>query len=246
MSEASSRPPHRHIRPKSIASLFLLIAATLAALPGYGQMSEPLKAAQPRTVTLAAGEETIFVISLKRDEYAEVSWLANDELPLAFSLRTPSGVEMLGEMDGEDVIAFIAREDGDHRLTVKLNPAPNVEPQRITLRYTDKFKLPARTIQQAARKINGYDVRILESPGDDAEAFLLVEKNGKLRAIRRAEGTGAAGFYFADDVTHTYSPEERRSALLIGSRVLGRDARSALHGTRGVGVAVPRHGLAGA
>lgn len=174
---------------------------------------------QNQTFSIRNGEEKRFVVNLKKDDFAEFSWQTNSDSDLKFSLYAPSGRDVFADLYVTDSIPVIVPEDGEYSFVVKLN-APDKSAkvsseQNIAVRFTNVFKMPAGGVVKSARKINGYDLRIVDTSGDNAHSFLLIEKLGKLKAILKGDHFGAAGFNFSDDLANTYTPAEKRSAALF-------------------------------
>ena len=204
-------------RRLTLASLMFALGVTLVAF-AQNQASTALSPNEPITFVLAPAGERTFEIYLKKDDVAEISWLANEELELSFALYDPSGKNIIDEDSAmTDSLPFVAPAEGKYLLTIKMadNSSGADAGQKITLKYSNRLSLPTRTTKNDIRRINGYEVRILESAGDNAQSYLLIEKNGRFKKIYKSDGSLAAGFYFGDDLSHTYSASDRASALLI-------------------------------
>ncbi|RMH35667.1 MAG: hypothetical protein D6687_00205 [Acidobacteria bacterium] len=198
--------------------LCLLSYAFLSLNLAYGQ--DILKPHQPITFLLAPEEERTFVLQLKEDDFAEIFWIADRDLSLSFSLYDPSGQDLLENgfsaiNDVDDSIPFVAQTSGDYKFTIKSNESRDKESQKITLQYTDTLKLPSKISERAFRKINGYDVKILNS-AEEEKSTLLIEKGGRPKLVLK-DVFLLSRFYFSDDVKHAYSAKERRSAMLMKS-----------------------------
>jgi hypothetical protein len=177
---------------------------------------------QPITVVLTPGEEKTFSLHLKKDDVAEISWLPGEQWNVSFALYDPSGRDLI--KDGPDVtdsFPFVVPIDGDYRLAILMKTATDsvkaAAVEKITLRYSNRLDLPTRNTRRDLRRINGYDVKILKSEGENPRSFLLIERNGRLKKVYKGDGSFAAGFSFADDLSNADSPEARRSASLIRS-----------------------------
>ena len=195
----------------SIVSVFA-VASALA----QNQPRTNLHLNQPITFTLAPGERKTFVIQLKKDDVAEVSWQANEELNLSFTLRDPAGKDLAKEgPEISDSIPFVASLDGEYLLTITRKTAQDSVKgsQKITLKYNNRWHVPTGISKSDVRKVNGYDIKILETPGHDGKSYLLIERNGRLKKVFE----GAAQFSFGDDASNIESDGGKRSAALVGS-----------------------------
>lgn len=171
--------------------------------------------------TFSPGEQKEFTLRLKSDDFIDLTWLASDDLNLEFAFFAPSGKDLLEDVIISDSIPLVVPESGDYVLSVKLGEnhqyedKPITGAQRITFQYTDTWKLPPKSVVKSVRKINGYDIKIVESkPAEFTNySFLLIEKIGKLKKILKADST--IGFFFSDDMAHTYSAPEKKSAGLM-------------------------------
>jgi hypothetical protein len=195
----------------SLASVFA-VASALA----QNRTSTTLRPNQPVTFVLAPGGRKAFVIQLKKDDVAEVSWQAKEELNLSFTLYDPSGRDLIKEgPEVTDSIPFVASRDGEYRLTITMktdqySPKGN---QKITLKYTNHWIVTGATSKSVVRNVNGYEIRIFESAGRDGKSYLLIEKDGHLKKVFK----GAAQFSFGDDPSKAESDQERVSANLVRS-----------------------------
>jgi predicted secreted protein len=197
----------------SLVSVFA-VASTLA----QNRTRTSLRPNQPITFVLAPGGEKAFVIQLKKDDVAEVSWQANEELNLSLTLRDPSGKDLIKEgPEITDSIPFVASLDGEYLLTITMKTAQDSPKakgsQKITLQYTNRWQVPTGISKSDVRKVNGYDIKILETPGHDGKSYLLIERNGRLKKVFE----GAAQFSFGDDASNTESDGAKGSATLVGS-----------------------------
>lgn len=157
---------------------------------------------------------------MKQDDFAEISWRANDNVGLRFSVTSSEGKEISsGHSTGNDSMMFVATKDGEYSIRIQFDKSSEAKgSQNISLQYQNTFKLPAGAKQKDIRKINGYDVRIMNTP-EPKDAFgysyVLVEKNGRLKNVLRSAGGGVMGFSFADDVRNAYTPKARRGTTLL-------------------------------
>ncbi len=161
---------------------------------------------------------------MKKGEFADIQWLANEEMPLSVEIYDSIRKNLLEQASVDEYsIWFVAPNDDDFVVVCKYEKAENFsQPQTISLQYKNKFKLPAGTKLSSAKKINGFDVKIMTTPSESQEfssgqnSVVLLEKGGQLQKVIKAFGDGSiAGFYFADDITRTYSKEDKQSVLLL-------------------------------
>jgi hypothetical protein len=204
---------------RSPRTLFLLLVITFTVLTLFseghfasGQSSEMLKLDRPVTTEIAPGGKREFTLPLKEGDFAEVFWLANDELRLSVTVYGPGGTEVpSGPDEPDNSVAFVAQEAGDYKVSLSLGESDGVVgPQQVTLQYRDKTQLPAGTPQIDRRLINGYDVKIRRW---EEQSVLTVEK-GRVKLFMRGGG-GVGGFHFMDDLTQAYDASDKRSAAMI-------------------------------
>ena len=164
-----------------------------------------LQANQLITFSLAPKQEKAFLLQMKKGDFADVQWLAQEGLDLSFQLYDSAkrDKEMLEDFyGGEESIWFVAPRDGDFLVVSKLGDQDqNISgAQRISIQYNNKFKLPVGTKQEDIRRINGYDLKILSTPGTEiAEKggnIVLIEKNGALIKTLNVSGGSSKGFSF--------------------------------------------------
>ncbi len=213
----------RHIQ----RSILLLIYLTVLFASFVGaQEKTNLNLNELKTFSISPEQEKIFVLKMKKGEFADIQWLANEELPLSFEIYDSNRKELFEQSSAaDDSIWFVAPKEDDFLIICKFEKSANfTQAQRISLQYNNKFKLPAGTKLSGTRKINGFDIKIMTTPplsnGQEMvggqNSVVLFEKNGQLQKVMKAFGDGSiAGFYFADDITRAYSKEDKQSVLLI-------------------------------
>jgi hypothetical protein len=197
--------------------LSLVSVIAVASVLAQSQPRTNLRLNQPVTFTLALGARKTFVIQLKKDDVAEVSWQVNEELNLSFTLRDPSGKDLTKEgPEVTDSIPFVATLDGEYLLTITRKNAQDSpkSSQKIALKYTNPWRVPTENTKSDVRKVNGYDVKILKPTGDNASSYLLIERNGRLKKVYKG---GGVGFSFGDDSSDAESDKEKASATLVRS-----------------------------
>jgi hypothetical protein len=152
------------------------------------------------TFSLAQGQEKVFVLQMKKGDFADIQSLAGEGLNLSVEIYDSARKKLLEKsFDDEDSIWFVAQTDGDFVLVSNLNHYTEISgAQRISIQYNNKFKLPVGTKQEAVRRINGYDVRIMRTPGTYAESksVVWIEKNRQLKRILKSSGGDPKGFSF--------------------------------------------------
>lgn len=201
--------------------IFLITGFVILLVSSFASAQDALMAGHSVTVSLAPGESRSYRLTMRQDDYAEVGWKAPEGVYLHFWITDPTGDELAAsDSDFDDSAAFVAPTDGVYTLKMQFDKESQAKgPQNISLRYTNTFKLPAGSKQDAFRKVDGYDVRLLSTPGRGDSygyTFVLVEKNKQLKSILKAAGSEVMKFTFADaDVNYDNSAESRRRRALI-------------------------------
>jgi len=210
---------------KALSLLAVIILFLSTSPPSKAQDKRPVLVPNKLvTFSLEPNEQRIFLLRLKQDEFAEISWLANDDVNLDVEIRDATNriLETRGSID-EDSAVFISPKDGEYKFLVKFEKSPDVSStQRISLEYSDVFRMPSGTKQKDIRRVNGYDVKIMApvSFGGDPKSIVLFEKAGRLKKIWKqfgGESIGPTGYYFSDEVVKTDPVTYQRSASLVGS-----------------------------
>ncbi len=188
----------------------LVLAAAGRAAPR--QSGVALRLGRPITVELEPGGRREFTLPLREDDFAEVFWLANDELGVNVKVFGPSGAEVhSGPDEPDDSLAFVAQESGDYRVRVSLGKSEGVNgPQQVTFQYRDKPQLPSGAPRLERRLVNGYDVKIRSW---EDQSVLTAEKAGRVKLFMRGGVNGVGGFHFMDDTSDVES--DKRSVALI-------------------------------
>lgn len=195
-----------------ILTVWFLFSPCLPVLFGvplaYAQETQTfLKPNQLITFSLAPGQEKLFVLQMKKGDFAEIQSLARQGLNLSFEIYDSARRELFVKSEGGDgSIWFVAPTDGDFMLVSKLAKYQDPEisdAQKITIQYINKFKLPRGTNLKGLRKVNGFDVRIMTTPdpaeGGRGDSILIIEKNGRLQYVMKGQEAGAHGFSFVDN-----------------------------------------------
>lgn len=205
-----------HPCTQTLLMVFAVIVLTIFAegRAAPAQSAGVLRLGRPVTVELEPGASRAFTLPLREGDFAEVFWLANDELSVNVKVLGPDNAEVhSGPDEPDDSLAFVAQESGDYTVSMSLGKAEGiVGPQKVTLQYRDKPQLPTGVPQVARRLVNGYDVKIRSW---EEQSVLTAEKAGRVKLFMRGGGIG--GFHFMDDAAEAYDESDRRSAALIKS-----------------------------
>lgn len=201
--------------------LFAVCSSALLSASAFPQKQpESLPPNDSITFSVAPGDSRSFRLIMKQDGFAEISWRANDNVGLRFSVTDGEGREVSsGQSTGNDSTMFVATKDGEYSIRLHFDKTSEAAgTQNISVQYQNTFKLPAGTKQKDIRKINGYDVRIMNTPQPKdgfGYSYVLVEKNGRLKNVLKSEGGGVMGFSFAEDMRNAYTPKARRGTTLL-------------------------------
>lgn len=202
-----------------IKNSFAIIIAVIffcAAGERLAAQTVTLKPGQEVKFGLKTKEEKMVSLSLKKGDFAEISWRDSLERYPKFTILSPGGKDILAEAASSDTPAFVAQEDGEYRLTLVFEDSDKTEQGEVRLAYTNVFKLPqgAKLVRQ--RKANGYDVKVYNvSTEEDYGSFLLIEKGGKLKEFLKGDSVVGGGFNFADDPNLWDYPAGKKSATLF-------------------------------
>ena len=181
--------------------VFIFIVIILGLAPAAeGQASDKLVVGGNK-FSLEKDGSREFTLPVKKGDYVELNW--GRQFAAGYwaelSVLSPSGKEL---MDAE-TFTMIAPADGMYRVRVTLKGSETSKagvPQSLELAYRDNFVPPADSTVREARKINGYDVKIIvpKNADEGGESILLIEKAGKAQAVVKGESYGSLGFNFAD------------------------------------------------
>ena len=184
----------------------------------FAQDIETLELNREVTFALKTNAEKAFYLNLKKGDLAELFYTDSLNRYPEFSLLAPSGRDLMKEMYIlQDAFPFVAPEDGKYRLNVKFyTDQDSGKEAKITIRYTNEFKLPKSAKLARQRKVGGYDFKVFNvEQEEEYGSFLLIEKNGKIQHLLKGDSVVVGGFNFADDDTLFDYPEGKRSARLI-------------------------------
>ena len=204
---------------KLSATLILMI---LAAAFAFAQSN--IKPNQTVSFSLKPEESKIFLLNLKKDDYAESVIGGTDEAYVEFTITAPSGIKITdSEPSSPDSFPFVALESGEYQVKITRGKEEGeAAAHTFNFKYGDKFVLPANSKVKDSRKINGYDTKIYEDRAEDGNTYLLIEKSGKLKYVAKS-GKTIGGFSFpdagitdADKVTKTSASLFRATADKTG------------------------------
>lgn len=194
----------------------------LSAVPYVFAQERPLlRPNQAVTFSLSPYETKSFTLQLKKDGIADITWLANDSLILAFGILDSSGKALeVGDSTDNDSALFIAPKDGEYTFAIQFDKSSEIkELQNVSLEFRNTFSFPVRTKQKDIRQINGYNIKIMSTPtvGDETgDSVVVIEKAGRIKKVIRAGG-GAdyIGFSFPDNIVGAKTAQAKRTAALI-------------------------------
>ena len=202
--------------------VFLLIFSVLTAVFSSvaAQTDEKLEANKEKKFAMAKLDEKVFALDLKKGDFADVYWQEKGSNSLNFMVKSPSGVEVTKGGDFMDSFPFVAAENGTYKVYFKPDQySEGVAQWNMTVGYKNAFALPKTAKLQRQRKINGYNLKIYnsndESDSGDYGTYLVIEKAGKIKAVRMGGSLVSGGFNFADDATLWDYPEGKKSSALF-------------------------------
>lgn len=183
----------------------------------YAQETQTvLKPNQLFTYSLAPEQEKLFVLQMKKGDFAEIQSLVREGVSISFEIYDSARKELLEKSApafgyDEGYIWFVAPKDGDF-LVVTERWGEISGAEKISIQYNNKLTLPRGTKLKGVRKVNGFDVKILATPessdGNDGDAVLLIEKNGQLQKAMKRRGDGEYnGITFVNDI-HIYNKDD--------------------------------------
>lgn len=199
-----------------VTIIVLLMFAAIA----FGQ--EALKSGTSAAFSLTKDQEKDFSIVLREGQLADIRTDVKDFFSLEISIAGSNGKPISEHEDASAGCVFIAPADGMYRITFKLNEYEEKEaasqPKRFTVSYSNNLALSAGAKVAASRRINGYDVRIVNETRDEGDSYLLIRKGGEVKGILRRVKQLTGGIFFSDDPEHVYDdPEQKRANLLYRS-----------------------------
>jgi len=162
-----------------------------------------------------------FSIDLKADDLCNISVEANKDLPFLMQVTQPDGEALVKDAEPSEGYLFIARMTGTY--TVKLYIADELPADEmtkyngseVTVKYSNKFTLPAGVKTKSTRTVNGYLARIANDPGDEGYTYFVVQRAGAVKAVMRAEKAITSGYSFSDDPNGSDGANPGRSAALM-------------------------------
>ncbi|HLM61130.1 MAG TPA: emp24/gp25L/p24 family protein [Pyrinomonadaceae bacterium] len=189
-----------------------------AAFVTIGFSHDVLKLNLVKKFSLQPGDSKAFLLNLKKDDFAEIKWTSGDSGYIKYKIIAPSGRNLTDYAVAlDDSFIFIVPENGDYKIEATRSKfEEETGAQEFSVEYKNKFALPKNSVIKASRKINGYDAKIYEIGGESDDAFLMIEKAGRLKYI--AKGTkNVGGLSFADTLEKGASKAENSSASLFGA-----------------------------
>jgi hypothetical protein len=162
-----------------------------------------------------------FSIDLKADDVCNISVDGSKELPYLMQISRPDGEALVKEAEPSQGYVFIAGMTGTY--SVKLYVADEFSADEmaryngieVTVKYSNKFTMPAGAKTRSTRTVNGYQARISDDPGDDGHTYFLVQRAGVVKAVMRAEKAITGGYSFSDDPNGSDGANPGRSAALM-------------------------------
>lgn len=202
------------MKTKISLACFVIILLTIS---GFSQ--DFIKPNEVNRIALAPEQTKTVRLNLKKDDFADLEFSAKDGVNFGFKVFSPTGKDVSDyAVTLENSFPFVALEDGEYKIEVSRSKseddASSSGAQEIELRYKNKFVLPAKSALKATRRINGYEAKLYESPGDDGDAYLLIEKGGKLKFISKGSKF-ATGLHFPDVAEKDETTQEKNSANLF-------------------------------
>ncbi len=193
------------------------VAFVFVMFVSFGFSQDVLKPNEVKKFGLPPEQAKVFTLDLKKDDFAHINWtLADSVVDFRYKILAPSGKNLTDyAVTLDDSFDFIAPEDGTYKVEVMRGKVEDeTGAQEFIVAYKNKFVLPKNSKIKASRKINGYDAKIYEVGGESDDAYLLIEKAGKLKFITK--GTkNVGGLYFPDTLEKGVSKPENRSANLF-------------------------------
>ncbi|MDQ6788722.1 MAG: emp24/gp25L/p24 family protein [Acidobacteriota bacterium] len=177
--------------------LFLYLVMVFLTISGFSQ--DVVKPNEAKKITLEPEQTKTLRLNLKKDDFAGVEISANESSNFSYKIFAPSGKNLLDyAVSFENAFSFVASEDGEYKIEITPHKSEDVPAAReVTVKYKNKFVLPAKSVLKATRKVNGYEAKIYEVDNEDGDAYLLIEKGGKLKFISKGSKI-ATGLHFAD------------------------------------------------
>ena len=197
------------------------ILSTLFVLAASGQTPIRLTSDKSAKFSIEDRKTHEFSIELKADEICNITTDASEDLPLLMELVMPNGNDLKKDIDPNEGYVFVADIPGTYKLVLSISDGitdeelANLKGKEVSLRYSNKFRLPSGAKTAATRLINGYQVKIANEGSDEGKTFLVIQKAGKLKALMRAAKEINGGFYFSDDPKQIDGANAKASAALM-------------------------------
>jgi hypothetical protein len=198
----------------SFAAIFVLATSFVVA-------AQTLKPGVPAKFKVNGKEAHEFSIDLKAEDVCNITVDANKEMPFLLQVTQPDGVALVKEAEPTAGYVFIAQAAGTY--TVKLyvveefsaDDMAKFNGSEVTVKYSNKFNLPAAAKTKFSRTVNGYQARIANDPGEEGFTYFVIQKAGAIKAVMRAEKAITGGYFFSDEPNELDGGNPGRSAVLM-------------------------------
>lgn len=203
-------------------NIFVTFLFTLLFCSGILAQNDVLKLNQETKFVLKSKEKKVLFLNLKKGDFAEISWTDKFNNLTNFTMLSPGGEEVFETFYSENPLPFVAKEDGQYKLTIEAEESENNAENEVSIVYSNVFKLPKSAKVQRQKKINGYDIKVYntsEAEQDGYGTYLLIEKNGKLMDIMKGGSLIANGFRFGDVSTDYDVSSNKKSANLMRTTI---------------------------
>ena len=164
--------------------LFSFMALLIANMAAQDRASL-LGPGSPVTFSLEPNQEKVFTLQLTADGYAEINWLADDDVMLLVEIfdsqskRLESAIP--DDWDADNSLTFVAPKDGAYKVVVSyMSESTAKGKQNISIELINRFKLPAAAKLKDSRMLNGYNIKIMSTADEN---YVLFEKNGVLSEV---------------------------------------------------------------
>lgn len=176
-----------------------------AAMVVGAQTFRTLEANKPETFKIKAKRDVEYVINLKPGDLCNITANVPQDVPMVFALNDAAGEPLIKEGDVASGLVFVAEKAGRYRLMFKWigdvseTDAAQHNGKEVTVQYSDKLSIAKGAVSKGVRRVNGYEAKILDEPGDEGNSYFVVEKNGAVKAVSRVQKVIAGGYTFSDD-----------------------------------------------
>lgn len=195
-----------------LTSLFL--CALMAAAVGA---QTTLKPDAPERAALVPNQQKEFIFNARAGQLCDIRTNLKDYFTLEMMLIGPDAKPVIERSDASAGYVFIAPAGGTYRFSLKLADLETKETaeKQFTVTYSNRLALPKTAVTTAARRIGGYDVRIVEDPKEEGDSYLLIKKAGEIKGIMRRGKQMTGGIFFSDDPGQEYDDASQKRANLL-------------------------------